>query len=923
MMFLRAIKVTPLTLPLRCSSINLTQLPLSRSFKPTTSNIRSFSIKNRSKILNIINKRSSFELKDLSTPSQSHKAVPLSESWNLKISDTDAYTSSHFRLRPGEVEQMLNSLRMEYKISGDQVKVKFCPLCPKDHKHDPTNMFTCNIQRHIGVFHCFRCGSKGSWFDFKRLVTGNISVENYNSGTIALSSAYSNYHQDPNFDPDYALNAYQELFNTNNNSIDYLTRKNNGGRGLSEETLQFYRVGCKQEKFRQLDGTYDYEECMVFPIYAKRSTPRARNSVPNKRYDEESLPNAENIINHNPEYQCIKLKLRALSNKSKQRFNPAGISATGLFGLNTVPAEAKAIVITEGEFDAMAVHQATGMPAVSLPNGAHSLPPVILPWLEKYEKIYLWLDNDEAGQSAVEKFSQKLGKGRTLIVKAPMNGDQSFKDANETLIGEGDLMSCIRKAKSLNEENIIGIRDMTEDIISRLFYFEEMKGTQSGYFKWYNNILKGFRKGELTIFTGPTGSGKTTFLSQLSLDFLERGIPTLWGSFEVKNEILASTMIQQYSKNDTAKMTKNDLKDIIEEMGDLPLYFMKFFGSTDLDVLFNTLDYAVYTYDIGHIVLDNLQFMISGQGRGASKFDIQDGVISGLRRFATEKNVHITIVIHPKKVDDDDELTIASVFGSAKATQESDNIMIMQNKHRFRYIDIRKNRFDGSIGRVPIGFDRSTKRYFELSRKEEESFYRENVTMKDIISVRLAEFGTTEPYLLDDTRNATPVQTNDYVDRKERMPKMIKEPEVARQAKTEQEIQKAREFKALDKQKMNQILASDIASSKPIEEDKQQKESRVKEFEKIKKKLQSNPAVPDLSIDNEYNKLASLEDEFDLDLEIPDTISSHHAHNEYIGSDDEKLYPKSTKMSDPSNLYNSDYEILTEVSDFSDWPDDS
>jgi ABC-type polysaccharide/polyol phosphate transport system ATPase subunit len=38
---------------------------------------------------------------------------------------------------------------------------------------------------------------------------------------------------------------------------------------------------------------------------------------------------------------------------------------------------------------------------------------------------------------------------------------------------------------------------------------------------------------------GPNGSGKTTFLSQLSLDFLSQGVPTLWGSFEIRNEILA------------------------------------------------------------------------------------------------------------------------------------------------------------------------------------------------------------------------------------------------------------------------------------------------------------------------------------------------------------------------------------------------
>lgn len=59
----------------------------------------------------------------------------------------------------------------------------------------------------------------------------------------------------------------------------------------------------------------------------------------------------------------------------------------------------------------MAVYQATGMPAVSLPNGASSLPPEVLPLLERFEKIYLWMDHDGAGQAGVDKFVQKLVSG--------------------------------------------------------------------------------------------------------------------------------------------------------------------------------------------------------------------------------------------------------------------------------------------------------------------------------------------------------------------------------------------------------------------------------------------------------------------------------------------------------------------------------
>ena len=37
-------------------------------------------------------------------------------------------------------------------------------------------------------------------------------------------------------------------------------------------------------------------------------------------------------------------------------------------------------------------------------------------------------------------------------------------------------------------------------------------------FEGLNDLLRGFRRGELTVFTGKTGTGKTTFMSEYSLD---------------------------------------------------------------------------------------------------------------------------------------------------------------------------------------------------------------------------------------------------------------------------------------------------------------------------------------------------------------------------------------------------------------------
>ena len=40
--------------------------------------------------------------------------------------------------------------------------------------------------------------------------------------------------------------------------------------------------------------------------------------------------------------------------------------------------------------------------------------------------------------------------------------------------------------------------------------------------------------------------------------------------------------------------------------------------------------------------------------------------------------VNIILVVHPRKEDEDANLNLASVFGSAKATQEADLVLILQ-----------------------------------------------------------------------------------------------------------------------------------------------------------------------------------------------------------------------------------------------------
>lgn len=78
----------------------------------------------------------------------------------------------------------------------------------------------------------------------------------------------------------------------------------------------------------------------------------------------------------------------------------------------------------------MSVNQQTGYPAISLPQGASSLPDQLIPCLSQFQKVVIWLDNDAAGHLAEDKISFKIGVARAYVIR---NDDPQLKDANDYL----------------------------------------------------------------------------------------------------------------------------------------------------------------------------------------------------------------------------------------------------------------------------------------------------------------------------------------------------------------------------------------------------------------------------------------------------------------------------------------------------------
>ena len=203
-----------------------------------------------------------------------------------------------------------------------------------------------------------------------------------------------------------------------------------------------------------------------------------------------------------------------------------------------------------------------------------------------------------------------------------------------------------------------------------------------------------------------------------------QGVSTLWGNFELKNVVFLNKMLCQLAGKSLAD-NLDEFSHWASEFEKLPLHFLTFHGEESFKNVLKTMEYSVVKLGVQHVLIDNIQFMIGNQALNSnSKFDrfqYQDLVIGECRKFATKHNCHLTLVIHPRKEQFNEELSNMSVFGGGKATQEADNIMILQMKwldaNRFlKTLQITKNRFDGDLGSFQLKFDKDHKGFGELAQ---------------------------------------------------------------------------------------------------------------------------------------------------------------------------------------------------------------
>jgi twinkle protein len=357
------------------------------------------------------------------------------------------------------------------------------------------------------------------------------------------------------------------------------------------------------------------------------------------------------------------------------------------FGWQAIDPNSRVLAITEGELDAITLYQ-YGIPAVSIPFGVNNDKWISQDFeqLSIYDEIFLCMDNDDAGQRAALAFAERLGKYRCRLVKLP------YKDANACLqagITTEEIQACFAKADYLDSANIKGFETFADAVINKLYATEEDRGYRSFLEKSHGKVL--FRPGELSVWCGINGHGKSQFLGQLVLDFMKQSGKVCVASLEMRPEILFLRMAKQAAG--FANPSPEYIRAIHQWYAGKGWAF-DLVGTAKADKLLEDFLYAKQRHNVDIFVIDSLLKC----GIDEDDYNGQKRFVEKLCDFKNEHNVHIHLVAHPRKGDD--ELTPPNkmnVKGTGSITDLADNVFtIWRNKKKEKEIDKYKNEYPGA-----------------------------------------------------------------------------------------------------------------------------------------------------------------------------------------------------------------------------------
>ena len=361
------------------------------------------------------------------------------------------------------------------------------------------------------------------------------------------------------------------------------------------------------------------------------------------------------------------------------------------------------LIITEGEIDCLSWKTYGFTNCIGIP-GAGSFKGEWINLFKKFKTIYLCLDNDEAGKEGTNKIIQKLCDLYELkIINIPN------KDINECLINNincADITKYFENAETYKNQDLIHIVDIKIKNPSDEDYgFKTGFDDLDAFIKW--------RLSELTIMTAHVKTGKTTLMTNFIFEQARKERPVLIGSFEMtleamKKKIFSIMMQENYHEcRNQAKL--ESFEKMIKHM---PIYFINHYGAIKENKLNAAIRYAAKHCDIKFVMLDHLSYMHKYSANNMV-YEIGEAMRK-MKALTNELNIHIWLIAHPSKTQDESAISEFTLRGSSEIAQICDNLLIIRadKEKNQTQIELKFSRSELSqTGKIILDFDIRTQSY--------------------------------------------------------------------------------------------------------------------------------------------------------------------------------------------------------------------
>ena len=329
-----------------------------------------------------------------------------------------------------------------------------------------------------------------------------------------------------------------------------------------------------------------------------------------------------------------------------------------------------------------------------------------------------------------------------------MDDFESFtrhKALERAIINSADLLekNDYGQVEAMVKEAVqIGLaRDMGTDYFAdprgRLMGLKDKNGQVStGWDTMDKKLFGGFNRGELNIFAGGSGAGKSLFLANLGVNWALQGLNVVYLTLELSEQLVSMRVDSMTTGITTRDIFKNiddvemKVKMIGKKSGAFQVKYMPS-GKTANDIRAYLKEYEIKTSKkVDVLLVDYLDLLMPiGKKISAENLFVKDKYVSEeLRNLAMELQcVFVTAAQLNRGAVEEVEFDHSHISGGLSKIQTADNVFgiftsrAMRERGRYQ-LQLMKTRSSSGVGqKVDLEFNLETLRITDLPEDEQES----------------------------------------------------------------------------------------------------------------------------------------------------------------------------------------------------------